>query len=92
MARPSRLQATPKNPGADYCPPDEVTGLRIWSEMEGAGSGSHTVWRMDGADDRGNYSEACWTFPTWQEANLALRGFVVENFPHLLDNPKDKPA
>ena len=52
-----------------YITPDEVTRVRVFWE--------DTQWSVDGVDDQGGYTEACWSFDSINEAKDAVADFVA---------------
>lgn len=58
---------TPSTPEAD-CYTTTPTRLRIWSDGG--------EWFLDGADDRGAFTEGCWSYDTHAAAVAALAEFV----------------
>lgn len=48
-----------------------VTHLRIFTDAF-----ENTEWMLDGADDKGNYTESCWTFDSFEAAVEAMPAFV----------------
>lgn len=65
----------------EYLPAEKATHIRIFAEE--CGDGGHT-WAIDGADNAGNYTEACWSFNTWKAAYEAAAEFTAEHLPHLM--------
>lgn len=56
----------------DYIPHSLVSRIRLYHE-EGVGSGG--PWVLDGADERGNYTEDCETYPSREIALSMIPAF-----------------
>lgn len=55
------------------------THVRLYSESYPDGN---VEWFIDGADDDGNYTEACWSYDSYGEAVANLADFVEVQTTH----------
>lgn len=57
----------------DYTDPAKVVRIRLFEEKPGGD------WSIDGVDENGHYTEACWSYATEAEARAAIPEFRQEN-------------
>ena len=56
------------------------THVRLYSDTHS--TDDNVEWLIDGADDDGNYTEACWSYDSYGEAVANLADFVEVQATH----------